>query len=200
MKCQSVWSRNNGTVRVEWLCLARFVCVHVYVGEGRKKRSDDSYHLLQRPLSPRRLLEFKRLPHFISLVEEFRLMTQFILGLGRCLKETLNISLKALSPGTYVFQCKRPKCKERLAEGIYKKEYYFCQGTEDEKQEEPWTYNSWTAVTHKQITLTRIRMISSGLLSSTGIPLTSFSSSPTWMRPTTNTSLHILKYSRNVWF
>lgn len=46
----------------------------------------------------------------------------------------------------------------------------------------------WTAHTkhntHKK-RLTKIPMISSGFLSSTGIPLTSFSSSPTWISPTT---------------
>ena len=40
--------------------------------------------------------------------------------------------------------------------------------------------------THKQMRITRIRMISSGFLSSTGIPLTSFSSSPTWISPATH--------------
>jgi len=36
-------------------------------------------------------------------------------------------------------------------------------------------------------TLTRMRMISSGFLSSTGIPLTSFSSSPSWISPVLHT-------------
>lgn len=31
--------------------------------------------------------EFNRYPHSLSLMEEFRPMTQFILGLGRCLEE-----------------------------------------------------------------------------------------------------------------
>src|SRR4029434_2061760 len=36
-------------------------------------------------------------------------------------------------------------------------------------------------------THTRMRMISSGFLPSTGIPLTSLNSSPTWIRPETHT-------------
>lgn len=46
---------------------------------GGKRRSDDSYHHLQRPLSVRSLPEFNRHPHSLSLLVEFRPMTLFIL-------------------------------------------------------------------------------------------------------------------------
>lgn len=39
---------------------------------------------------------------------------------------------------------------------------------------------------YQKMGFTRIRMISSGFLSSTGIPFTSFNSSPTWISPSTH--------------
>lgn len=56
--------------------------------------------------------EFNRHPHSLSLMEEFRPMTQFILGLGRCLEE-LPLFLFQKAP---VVQVKWSQLKEGLAE------------------------------------------------------------------------------------
>lgn len=130
-------------------------------------------------------------------------MTQFIFGLRRCLEELLSISL---IQGDHVAQCKWSKGKERLLEksqclifsttmrgmgswmsqgrflASQTRNAIFVKGMKLKHGRNPWTGHTHRADcshTHKQMRITRIRMISSGFLSSTGIPLTSFSSSPT---------------------
>lgn len=51
---------------------------------------------------------------------------------------------------------------------------------------------------YQKMGFTRIWMISSGFLSSTGIPFTSFNSSPTWISPSTHK--HKCKFPQNVTF
>lgn len=54
----------------------------------------------------------------------------------------------------------------------------------------------WIHIVHEKMGITRIRMISSGFLSSTGIPFTSFNSSPAWISPSTHK--HKCTFPQNV--
>lgn len=65
-----------------------------------------------------------------------------------------------------------------------------------------WNWNAggilhmpWADI-YQEMGFTRIWMISSGVLSSTGIPFTSFNSSPTWISPSTHK--HKCKFPQNV--
>lgn len=123
-----------------------------------------------------------RCPHYISLVVEFRPMMQFILGLRTCQQDLVSI----LSKEAPVVKCKCLKAKKDLYmqrvcisnndNGFSLKiNFIFIIGLK-------LKWGGGTAKTpadiYQKMRFTRIRMISSGFLSSTGIPFTSFNSSP----------------------